>query len=88
MELLKARIVKTQDVCGGAARIEGRRVRVMDVVENYEILGYSPEQIAVAFDISLADVFAALQYYYEYPDEIKNEIKGHKELVEKLKNGS
>ena len=85
--MLKAKIVKTKDVCGGSPRIDGRRIRVMDIVETYEFLGYSPEKIAEEFELSLAEVFAALQYYYEHPQEIRDEIREHKEFVEKLKHG-
>ncbi len=88
MELeLKAKIVKTKDICGGSARIDGRRIRVMDVVETYEFLGYSPEKIAEEFDLSLSQVFAALQYFYEHPQEIRDEIREHKEFVEKMRHG-
>lgn len=87
---VKSKIVKDSVVCGGSPRIEGTRVRVMDVVEKYEFLGYSPEKIAEAFRISLAQVFSALSYYYEHPIEIRGEVKEHSDLVDKLrsKNGA
>lgn len=88
MELLTVGITKNRDVCGGSPRIEGTRIRVMDVVEKYEFLGYSPEKIAEAFGISISQVFGALCYYHENPEEIKGEIREHKEFVEKLRAGN
>ncbi|MBI4182101.1 MAG: DUF433 domain-containing protein [Candidatus Aenigmarchaeota archaeon] len=89
MALLEStsRIVKDQSVCGGSPRIEGTRIRVMDVVEKYEFLEYSPNEVAEAFAISLAQVFSALAYYYEHPEEIKEEMRAHEEFIEKLRHG-
>ncbi|MBI4020530.1 MAG: DUF433 domain-containing protein [Candidatus Aenigmarchaeota archaeon] len=84
---IKSRIVTDKEVCGGSPRIEGTRIRVMDVVEEYEFLGYNPERIAESFGISLAQVFAALAYYYEHSEEIKAEIREHKDFVERLRHG-
>ncbi len=84
---IKSRIVKDKAVCGGSPRIEGTRIRVMDVVEKYEFLGYSPEKIAEAFNVSLAQVFSALSYYHEHPEEIHEEIRDHEEFVKKLRDG-
>lgn len=88
MELLTVGITKNKEVCGGSPRIDGTRIRVMDVVEKYEFLGYSPEKIAEAFGISISQVFGALYYYHENPNEIKQEIKNHKEFVENLRAGN
>ncbi len=79
------KIVRTPGTCGGSPRIDGTRIRVMDVVEKYEFLDYTPEKIAESFRLSLAQVFAALSYYYENPKEINAEIKDHDEFVKKLR---
>jgi len=83
---IKSRIVKDKRICGGSPVLERTRIRVMDVVEKYEILGYPPEKIAEAFGISLAQVFSALAYYYEHPKEIKAEIREHEEFIMKMKH--
>jgi len=80
----QAKIVR-DGLMGGAARISGTRLRVMDVIEQKIILGYSPEEIARAFSISLSDVHEALAYYYSHPEEIRGEIKKHKEIVGKFR---
>lgn len=69
----------------GSARIEGTRVRVRDVVEKHIVLGYSPEDIASAFNLPLAAVYEALSYYYEHSGEIQEEIRKDKEFVEKFR---
>lgn len=85
---IKAQIVKDREICGGLPRIEGTRVRVMDVVEKYEFLGYSPDQISAAFHISVSQVFSALSYYHEHPDEIREEIREHSEAIQELRKGN
>lgn len=73
------------ETMSGAAKLDGTRIRIMDIVEKYVILDYSPEDIAKAFGISLAEVHEALSYYYEHTEEIRNDIKKHEELVEKFR---
>lgn len=70
---------------GGAARIDGTRIRVRDVVEKHIVLGYSPEGIAEAFNIPLAAVYEALSYYYQHAEEIREEIREDKEFVEEFR---
>jgi uncharacterized protein (DUF433 family) len=68
-------IEKTPDVCGGRARIAGHRIRVMDIVIWHEIRGYSADEIAAMFPgITLADVHAALAYYFDHREEIDSEF--------------
>lgn len=80
----EANIVKDKKM-GGAARLEGTRVRVMDIVKKYEILNYSPEEISQAFDVSVKDVFEALSYYQDHAEEVRSEIREQKNFVEKYK---
>lgn len=84
---IRSRVVKKPEICGGSPTIEGTRIRIMDIVEEYEFLGTPPEEIAEEFGISLAQVFSALAYYHENREEIQEEIKGHKEFVKKLMHG-
>ncbi|MFO7968260.1 MAG: DUF433 domain-containing protein [Archaeoglobaceae archaeon] len=77
--------ISRDELMSGAARIAGTRIRVMDVVEKYVVLSYSPEEIAKAFDISLAEVHEALSYYYENPEEIRDDLRKHEEFVEKFR---
>lgn len=77
-------IVKTEGVLGGKARIEGRRISVFQVGEMYTGTECSPEEIADQLDCSLAEVHAALAYYYEHPDEMEQVSERRDALVSKL----
>jgi uncharacterized protein (DUF433 family) len=65
----------TPGVCGGKPRIAGRRIRVQDVVVWHEQLGLSPDEIVSEYpQITLADVHAALAYYYDHREEIRRQM--------------
>lgn len=71
----KRHIEVTPGVCGGRARIAGHRIRVQDIVLWTE-QGRSPDQIVADFpQLSLADVHAALAYYYDHREEIDRQIR-------------
>ncbi len=82
---MEAKIVKTQGVVGGKARIDGTRIRVIDVFQDYQILGHPIEKIAQDYNITAVQVLEALKYYYQHPQEIRDEIRRDKELVEKFR---
>ena len=65
------RIVKTEDVLGGDPRIEDRRIGVSHVYQRYVDGGETPEEIATSYDISVAEVHAALAYAFSNPDEMR-----------------
>lgn len=73
-------IVKTAGVLGGKARLDGRRVSVFQVGEMYAVAGDAAEEIADQLDLSLAEVHAALAYYYEHPDEM-DAVRDHRAQV-------
>ena len=66
-----AEIVKTEGVIGGKARLAGHRISVFQVGEMYADAAYAPEEIADQLDLTLAEVHAALSYYYEHPEEME-----------------
>ena len=75
-------IVKTPGVRGGKARIEGSRICVLDVVYAHKA-GRTPEQIhAENPDLNLAQIHAALSYYYANTEEIEAEIQRDREWEE------
>ena len=70
------RIEIVQGADGPEARIAGRRVRVMDVAIWSERMGMSPDDIVDDHpSLTLADVHAALAYYWDHRDEIEREIE-------------
>lgn len=64
-------IVATDDVLGGAPRVEGRRIGVHHIASRVIDAGEPPEQVAADYDLDLADVHRALAYYYDHPDEMR-----------------
>jgi uncharacterized protein (DUF433 family) len=77
-------IVKTPGVRGGKARIDGSRICVLDVVYLHKA-GHTPEQIMVEYpDLNLAQIHAALSYYYANTDEIEAEIQRDREWEERF----
>ena len=66
----------TPGVCGGKPRISGHRIKVQDVVIWHERLGLSPDEIVSQYPtITLADVYAALAYYHDHLEEIRQQIR-------------
>ena len=82
---MKPEVVKTDGVVGGKARIEGTRIRVIDIVQDYETSGTTIPEIADSYNISSVQVLEALKYYYQHPEEIREEIRRDKNLLEKFK---
>lgn len=83
----KEHIAKTPGICGGKACIAGHRIRVMDIVVMYERWGFSPDQIADQYlGITLADVHAALAYYFDHPAEIAAEFAREAAIAEQYRD--
>jgi uncharacterized protein (DUF433 family) len=79
-------ISKTPGICGGKACIAGHRIRVMDIVVWHERRGLSPDEIVDAFPgLTLADVHAALAYYFDHREEIEAEFRREVEIAEEFK---
>jgi uncharacterized protein (DUF433 family) len=84
----RLRIVSTPGTCGGRPRIDGHRVTVEDVAIWHERMGMSPDEIVSAHpSLTLAEVHAALAYYFENRQAIEDAIREGKEFVEKLRAG-
>ena len=84
--VITERIIKTPGVCGGKACIAGHRIRVMDIVIQHEDVGMSPDEIVAAYpELSLSDVHAALAYYFDNLEEIRNDIRRNDNLAEQLR---
>jgi uncharacterized protein (DUF433 family) len=84
--VISEHITKTAGVCGGRACIAGHRIRVVDIVAWHEMRGYSPDEVVGMFPgITLADVHAALAYYFDHREEIEEEFRNEDEVAERLK---
>jgi len=82
---LDQRIERTDGICGGKPRIAGHRITVQDVVVWHERLEWSVDQIASEYDLSLADVYAALAYYFAHREEIDRSIEESRAFIEEMK---
>lgn len=76
-------VVQTERVLGGEPRIEGTRIGVLDIYELVIDGGYSPADCADQLDISLADIYTALAYYHEHPEEMRK-LRREREQTEKI----
>jgi uncharacterized protein (DUF433 family) len=76
----------TPRVCGGKPRIAGSRIRVQDIVAWHERQGQSPDDIVEQFpQLSLADVHAALTYYFDHRDHVDRQIAEDVAFADTLK---
>ncbi len=79
-------IMLTPGTCGGKARIEGTRIRVQDIMIWHERLGRSAEEIVRDYpQLSLAQVYAALAYYYDHRAEIDAQLQADEQTVAAMK---
>ena len=69
----------------GVARITGTNVKVIEVVLDKRSHGWSPEEIHFQHPgLSLAQIHAALSYYYENQERLDTEIEQRRKEAEQL----
>ena len=73
-ETLNQHIEITPGISSGKPRIAGHRITVENIVIWHERLGKSADEIASDYDITLADVYAALAYYFDHRHEIDQSL--------------
>lgn len=76
-------IVKTPGVLGGDPRIDGHRIGVELVADLYVNHGVSAEDIAESYALTLAEIYAALSYYYDHKAEIQAIWDEHYQIAER-----
>jgi excisionase family DNA binding protein len=72
---------------GQPPRIAGRRIKVRQIAEFYDHYGWSTAKIAEQFRLTLAQIHAALAYYYDHKSEIDLEIEAGLEPSEDAIDG-
>ena len=77
-----AHISRTEGVAGGKPCISGTRIRVRDVYIWHEFQQMSADAIAREYQLSLAQVYAALTYAFKHLDDIRREIQESRELLQ------
>ena len=81
----KQHIEITPEIAGGKPRIAGHRITVQDIAIWHEQMGKSADEIATEYDLSLADVYAALTYYFDHREEMDKGIREGMETVATLR---
>jgi len=85
-DVIREHIEIVQGAGGPKPRIAGHRIRVQDVAIWHEKLGLSPDEIVDLYPIlTLADIHAALAYYWDHRDEIEQAIIAEQALGEDVR---
>ena len=85
MKTLDQHIEITPGISGGKPRIAGYRITVENIVIWHERMGKSADEIVTEYDLTLADVYAALAYYFDHRVEIDRSLEESKVFVETLR---
>jgi uncharacterized protein (DUF433 family) len=84
MAMIAAPHIKRDD--RGVAWIDDTNVKVIEVVLDRLAYGWSPEEIHFQHPaLSLAQIHAALTYYYDHQPELDTEIAGQQDEVRRLR---
>jgi uncharacterized protein (DUF433 family) len=83
-----ADIVRTDDVLGGDPRIAGTRIGVLHVYELVVGGDHSAADVADQLDLSLGEVYTALAYYHEHPEEMREVRRAHEDAERTLSEES
>lgn len=79
-------IAASPDIAGWKPCIAGHRITAQNVVIRHERMGLSADEIASNYGLSLADVYAALAYYYDHRLERDEAILADKSYIGELRN--
>lgn len=80
------RIASNPGICGGKPCIAGSRIRVQDIYVWHELQGLSVDEIVSRYpQLTMADVYAALSYYWDRREEIQRQMAEDDELVRRMK---
>src|ERR671922_2190789 len=85
IKTLDQHIEITPGVAGGKPRIAGHRITVQNIVIWHERLGMSADEIAAEYDLTLADIYAALAYYFDHREEIDARMAEDRAFAEALR---
>jgi uncharacterized protein (DUF433 family) len=68
--------------------IEGSRITVRDVSVRVETRGIRPERVAERYNLDIADVYEALAYYHNNPEEMQRVEERHEQAGKEAKQRS
>lgn len=64
-------IVQDGDIRSGDPRVENTRITIFDIKRRVIDHDEDPHIVAGEYDLSMADLFHALAYYYEHRDDLE-----------------
>jgi len=88
VKTLDQHIEVTPGITGGKPRVAGHRITVHNIVIWHERIGKSADEIAAECDLTLADIYAALAYYYDHRSEIDRDIEESRAFVKALRESA
>ena len=62
--------------------VKGRRISVLQLRDRVEERGLEPRTVASRYELDVADVYRALAYYHEHPEEMQQIRERHEEIYE------
>ncbi len=71
-------------ILGGKPHIKGHRITVQNIVTWHERMGKSADEIASEYSLTLAEIYAALSYYFDHQDEVAQSIYESKAFAEEM----
>ena len=86
--ILDRHIVIDPNICHGKPHIERHRIRVQDIAIWHERLGMSVDEICADHELTLAEVYAALTYYFDYKEAVDQDIEADRAYFEAFKLGN
>jgi uncharacterized protein (DUF433 family) len=79
-------ISSSPEICAGQPHIRGTRITVGLIAHEVESLRMSPDEVIAAHPhLSLAQVYAALAYYFDHQNEIQSAMQEAEEMEAELR---
>jgi len=75
-------IVSDPDIREGHPVISGSRVRVVDLIASHLYRKLSADELATNFNLTLAQVYAALAYYYQHKSDLDDVMRSETQQAE------
>lgn len=79
-------IATNGDVLHGLPRVEGTRISVLHVYDMVIDGETDPAGVADALDLSLAEVYEAMAYYYNNPEEMRSHRRDQEDARDELRD--
>jgi uncharacterized protein (DUF433 family) len=75
-------IISDPNIRDGQPVISGSRVRVVDLITSHLYRHLTADELATNFNLNLAQVYAALAYYYQHKAEIDAVLRSEAQQAE------